>query len=1215
MTQSLSKGTVVDELNRDLLVAVLALLTDAISRPRLATALKAWSQNQDQPLARILKESAGLDDARIHALESLAAAHLQTHQDDLRQSLGELGAGNLTQDVLTEIDDEELRKTLSTTIGCETTVTMDHVSHGGSDGSFSVHSSPGVKGERFQLIRPHAKGGIGQVWLARDSELQRDVAVKEIQPQFAGSETQRARFVLEAEITGNLEHPGIVPVYSLGRNADGLPFYAMRFIRGESLSVAIRRFHTKITKENTDAKEAKASGTTKWGIDFRQLVGRFLDVCDAIDYAHNQRILHRDLKPANIMLGPYGETLVVDWGLAKVIGQSGDLPADDGEFKPDSAGASDTTSPGTEQGTTIGTPAYMSPEQARGLIDQLSPASDVYSLGASLYELLTGQVAFPERMPVVIQKVLAGDFPPPRAVDRSIPVALEAICLKAMAKDPQARYTSVRALAQDLEHWLADEPTAAHPEGTLERVLRWFRQHRAWTYAAAVALLGFAIVALIAAFVIDGYRRNETVARREAEANFDLAQKARRREEIARVEAETNFGMAQQAVEDYLTNVSENTLLKEQDSADFRRLRHDLLQSALTYYEKFAAERKNDPRLREQLANAHFRVGQITGEIGTKAQAMAAFQSALAIWEPLVDSNPHNHELAGNLAACYLAMGRLESVSADFPAALKELARATAILERVTNENPDQPNYQASLADCYCEIGIAQAKLEKPVESLAIHEQARAIQQALIDRYPENLAYRRGLAENLNAIGYALYRRSDDDAALKTFHEVEDICQALLKEVPYGPKPTWLLNLLALSQYNIGSIHKKRGDIEKALPFFEESLRYRVDLAESQPSVTRFREKVAVSYRELAELEHKARQDPKAFESIDHAIAIWAALVTAQPDSAIFHGDLGLSWNIKGIFYDDARNNADAKVAFEKAVAEQRTALAKSSSTDIYKYYLWNHLENLGEQYLDLGHPADGLPFYREAQKLREELSQAHPENRQYTIQLAEGLIKLGTIERRMGEADAALQSFKSAQKALEKPFEKAPEDRTRQFKFAVALHDQAAVLADLAQFDKARTMLKDAADRFRKLIGRAASDDELANERSRRSETLWDLARVLRKLGTPGEADRVLDERRDLWKTRPPRELLDLALEHLGKATMFGYGKPVPSGRSPAVRELDLDQAAADLKLAIDLGLRDPGKLKSRPESTFLLSRDDVKTLLKQLDSPGPASGAPKAK
>ncbi len=533
----------------------------------------------------------------------------------------------------------------------------------------------------------------------------------------------------------------------------------------------------------------------------------------------------------------------------------------------------------------------------------------------------------------------------------------------------------------------------------------------------------------------------------------------------------------------------------------------------------------------------------------------------------------------------------------------------------MTQENTDEPRYQASLAECYCEIGIAQAKLEKPVESLATHEKARAIQQALIDRYPENLAYRKGLAENLNAIGFALYTRKDDAAALETFHEVEDICEALMKEVPYGPKPTWLLNLLALSQNNIGSIHKKRGDLEKALQFFEESLKYRVDLADSQPSVTRYREKVAVSYRELAELERKAQRDPQAAQSIEHAIAIWSALASAQPDSAIFHCDLGLSWNLRGILYDDARNNTEAKVAFERAVSEQRTAQAKSSSADFYKAYLWNHLENLGEQYFDLGKPAEGLPFYLEAQKLREELSQAHPENQQYTIQLADGLIRLGGIERRMGDTDKAGHYFAAARTALEKPLEKAPEDQTLQFKLAVALRHQAAVLADLGQFDKARTILEDAAGRFRKLVGRAAPDDELASDCSRRSETLWDFARVLRKLGAPREADDALAERRDLWKTRPSKELLDLTLEHLEKATMFGYGKPVPSGLALAVRELDLDQAAADLKLAVDYGLRDLGKLTSRPESMLLLSRDDVKTSNKRLDSPGSASGAPKAK
>ncbi len=342
--------------------------------------------------------------------------------------------------------------------------------------------------------------------------------------------------MLEAEITGSLEHPGIVPVYSLGRNAEGRPYYAMRFIRGESLLVGLRRFHKVFSEEpggaaeddatvkdvetgpaekkEPAAKDAdnKASVRSKWGIEFRQLIGRFLDVCDAIDYAHSRGVLHRDLKPANIMLGPYGETLVVDWGLAKKIGTAEPArPAEEGDFDPPPVEEGSATLPeGTQQGTAIGTPAYMSPEQARGLIDQLGPASDVYSLGASLYELITGKAPFHEKkLSVVLAKVIAGDFLPPRARDRTIPAPLEAICLKAMAKKAEARYGSVRALAQDLEHWLADEPTAAYAESRVEKMTRWFRQHRAWTFAGAAALVLVSTVAVVAAFVTEGARRGK----------------------------------------------------------------------------------------------------------------------------------------------------------------------------------------------------------------------------------------------------------------------------------------------------------------------------------------------------------------------------------------------------------------------------------------------------------------------------------------------------------------------------------------------------------------------------------------------------------------------------------------------------------------------------------------------------------------------------------
>ncbi len=210
------------------------------------------------------------------------------------------------------------------------------------------------------------------------------MALKEIQERYAKNEDSRSRFMLEAEVTGGLEHPGIVPVYGLGQYSDGRPFYAMRFIKGDSLKDAIGRFHT-------NHREARDLTTGEIGVEFRQLLGRFIDVCQAIEYAHSRGVLHRDLKPGNIMLGKYGETLVVDWGLAKVIGRA-EQHQSSGEatLSPEVSSGSAPT----QIGSAIGTPAFMSPEQAAGDLDALGPSADVYSLGATLYCLLTGETPF-----------------------------------------------------------------------------------------------------------------------------------------------------------------------------------------------------------------------------------------------------------------------------------------------------------------------------------------------------------------------------------------------------------------------------------------------------------------------------------------------------------------------------------------------------------------------------------------------------------------------------------------------------------------------------------------------------------------------------------------------------------------------------------------------------------------------------------------------------
>ena len=175
--------------------------------------------------------------------------------------------------------------------------------------SYSVGSATS-DGQRFRVLRPHARGGLGAVFVALDTELHREVALKQILDHHADDPTSRQRFLVEAEITGGLEHPGIVPVYGLGTYGDGRPYYAMRFIRGDSLKEAMEHFH---------ADAALKTDPGRRSLELRKLLRRFLDVCNAIDYAHSRGVLHRDIKPANVIVGRHGETLVVDWGLAKAL--------------------------------------------------------------------------------------------------------------------------------------------------------------------------------------------------------------------------------------------------------------------------------------------------------------------------------------------------------------------------------------------------------------------------------------------------------------------------------------------------------------------------------------------------------------------------------------------------------------------------------------------------------------------------------------------------------------------------------------------------------------------------------------------------------------------------------------------------------------------------------------------------------------------------------
>lgn len=393
----------------NLCLGMYALQANFINRETLLQALDQWFVSRSTPLGQVLEES--------------GAITLEQHQV-LRQWVGQVI---------------------------------------GLDPSASVAAAPPSPppplpaASRYRVKDRIASGGLGQVSVAHDEVLGRDVALKEILEGSADDPHKRARFLLEAQVTGRLEHPGIVPVYDLSRDAAGRPFYAMRRIEGMTLRKAIECYYGE-----------SSHPPVTYCVDFRSILHHFVAVCKTIAYAHDRGIIHRDLKPENIMLGPYGEALVVDWGLAKMIGVK------------EADGATDAEAPAdpqlTRAGAAVGTPTFMSPEQAAGDLALVGPASDVYSLGATLYQIITGRPPVEgATLAETLDRVRRGDIPPPRQVKPAVPAPLDAICRKAMALRPADRYASALLLAHDVELWMAGQPISVYPDPWQKRMGRWLR--------------------------------------------------------------------------------------------------------------------------------------------------------------------------------------------------------------------------------------------------------------------------------------------------------------------------------------------------------------------------------------------------------------------------------------------------------------------------------------------------------------------------------------------------------------------------------------------------------------------------------------------------------------------------------------------------------------------------------------------------------------------
>ena len=785
--------------DRDLLFGILALQMNFITRDSLISAMSTCSHEKEKPLGHVLRSQGALTEDDDKLLDSLVRRLMMKHDNDARLSLSALTTVSAIRENLEKIRNHDLSSTAEfTPNAADPTEQAPEATMPGTVGAARL------AGTRFRLVQFHARGGLGEVWVAQDVELNREVALKRIQDKHADNPQSRTRFLHEAEVTGRLEHRGIVPVYGLGHFENGRPYYAMRFVSGTSLKDAIAEFH--------GAKDTSAAGADRV-MHLRRLLGRFVDVCNTVAYAHSRGVLHRDLKPGNIILDEYGETLVVDWGLAKTGAVNEDSTLNVVTTPP----VSTSSTPYTVAGTTMGTPGFMSPEQAAGRLSELGPASDVYSLGATLYCLLTGKAPFADAdSSVTVPKVCAGDFPRPRQIKSTVPAALESICLKAMAVAPDDRYSSPRTLGDEIERWLADQPVLAYPEPFPARALRWVRRHKQWVAAAAVLLVMTVIGLAI---------NNRQIT----------AEKARTIDQLA---------MTRDALRELLDVAAGNLTL----IPNTEKLREHLAQLVLDRYQQLSDRFPNDPGVRLETAKVLHVKGAIASVTGQLGKAQASYEQAIQQLTNLCDGHPDQTEYRRWLVEVFIDRGELNHMNGRTIDAENDFHAAITHAEKLRAE-PLSPDYRRTTGSALINLSEILILKCQFADAEAAADQAATLLRPLASpgAGPEATTRDRWLlAMALTDRGVASREVGNRDRAAFDFDEAAQVAETVAQDDESYDD----------SQYQLALIAKQRGELLSTdvakLPqsesSYEQAIAILTKLITNHKLVPHYREEVAAAH-------------------------------------------------------------------------------------------------------------------------------------------------------------------------------------------------------------------------------------------------------------------------------------------------------------------------------------------------------------------------------
>ncbi|HEY3393245.1 MAG TPA: serine/threonine-protein kinase [Lacipirellulaceae bacterium] len=853
-----------------------------------------------------------------------------------------------------------------------------------ADQASPLAERPGTVIGPYKLLQQIGEGGMGVVFMAeQDRPVRRKVALKVIKP---GMDTRQVigRFDAERQALAMMDHPNIAKVLDAGATENGRPYFVMELVQGVPIT------------EYCD----------QCNLTTRERLELFITVCQAVQHAHQKGVIHRDIKPTNVLVAIQDgkpAPKIIDFGVAKAIDQRL-----------------------TERTLTnafaqmVGTPLYMSPEQA-----ELSPLgvdtrSDIYSLGVLLYELLTGTTPFhKDRLHAapydVLRRIIREEAPPrpsarlstlaadlattiaeqrrtePRRLTQQVRGELDWIVMKCLEKDRNRRYETADSLARDVEHYLADKPVQACPPSAAYRLRKFARRNKGPVLAVSLVLL-----VLVAGIVGTTWQAIRAANRAEGER-------------LAKERAETNFNLANEAVEEYLGTVTNDPDLKR---ADFHLLRKKLLEGALPFFEKIAQQKSDDPEVEARRGRAYMRLGSLRLSLGENQTAVEDFEAARAIFARLSGDSPEAPEYRQNLAGSHrnraIALNRLgknaeaegayrqaldiyghlvteypkepkyqvglAEVHNDLGSLLRELRRteqaeqayrdALRIREKLHKDSPTVPEYRRHLAGIYNDLFVLLLDQGKYDEAKTVGDPAVELLEKLVAEFDEP-ELRQGLATLLMNLGNMLFELGKPQAADAAYRKALDIQQKLVADFRTVPH---YRDRLAGIHRNLG-LHALlgRGNLLNAEESFRESLGIWEKLSTDLPTVPEYLRHRASSHGDLADLKYRQENWAASEDQRRQAISLFADLVNVFPEAPDYRFELATNRGKLGLVLNRRGQRTDAIDAHKLAIEDLQILTEKYRNVPDYTVQLGGNLCNLGLHILNDGRPEDALEWFARA--------------------------------------------------------------------------------------------------------------------------------------------------------------------------------------------------------------------------------------------------------